>query len=99
MRAVCIVASGSNITTGAASASAAIPNTSANTEPQFIRVAATAAAYVKVGASGVTAAAGDILVLPEAPIVLRTHGNSHIAAIQASAAGVVNVCPLEDSHL
>lgn len=94
-----ITASGSNITTGAASASVAIPNTAAGDRPQFVRVACTVAAYVKVGASGVTAAAGDILLNPEHQLLLKVRGHTHVAAIQVSAAGVVNVSPVEEGHL
>jgi hypothetical protein len=89
-----IFATGVTITTGAASASASIPNCVNGTKPKYIRVAATAAAYVKMGA---TAVAGDILIQPGDSVVLAVAGAPTIAAIQVSAAGLVQVSPLEDS--
>lgn len=95
MGALVVAASGSNIDTGAASASAAIPNDSTGSRARFVRVAVTVAAYVKLGQTGVTAAAADMLVNPEQAVVLKVDGFTHIAAIQVSAAGVCNVTPLE----
>lgn len=89
-------ADGANITTSGASASITIPNDSAGVRASFVRVTATVAAYIKPGASGVTAAAaGGILVNPEHELFLDVHGLTHIAAIQVASAGVVNVVPVE----
>lgn len=96
-QAVTVGASGANIVTGAASANAAIPNTSASQKPRFVRLHATVAAYVRCGTTaGVTAAAGDMIVDPATPIVLNVSGYTHIAAIQVAAAGILNITPLED---
>lgn len=92
-----IFATGVNITTGAASASASIPNASNGTKPKFVRVASTAAAYVKIGTAGVTAVAGDMLIQPGDSHVLSVNGCTNIAALQVSAAGIVQISPLEDS--
>lgn len=99
--AIHVVALGANITTSGASANAAIPVTSAGTKPYYIRVTATAAAYVKLGTSGAVAAvAGDMIVQPGDSVILSVGGSSggstHIAALQVTAAGIVNVAPLED---
>jgi hypothetical protein len=99
MSAIGMAASGANITTGAASARIAIPVASGSRKPNFVRVCASVAAYIKPGDSTVTAAAGDMLLNPETPVVLRVGGFTHIAGIQLSAAGVVNVVPLEDIRL
>lgn len=94
--AVSIVKTGSTIGFNATSQSVAIPTDSANTNPKYVRVAATAACYVKIGPSGLKAAAGDILVQPADAVVLNTNGYGYIAAIQVSAGGTMQVSPLED---
>lgn len=92
-----VTKTGANITTGAASASIAIPTASSGEIPRYVRVSATAAAYVKIGGAAVAAAAGDVLVQPgDAVILAIPRGMTNIAAIQDAAAGKVNVIPLED---
>lgn len=94
--AVSIVKTGSIIAFTGTSANVAIPTDSAGTIPKYVRVAANAACYVKVGPSGLTAAAGDALVQPADALILKTHGYGYIAAIQVSAGGTVQISPLED---
>lgn len=89
-------ATGANITTSAASASAALPNASSGQRPRFVRVSVTVAAHVRLGTAGLTAVGTDMLVTPDAPVILQVQGHTHIAAIQNAAAGTVNVYPLED---
>lgn len=86
---------GSTVASGAASASVAIPNDSTGIRASYVWVGCTSAAYVAPGASAITAAAGDLLVTPERPIVLDVHGQTHIAAIQVSVAGTVSITPVE----
>ncbi len=88
-------AAGATITTGAASASIAIPNDSTGTRAKRVVVAATVAAYCRPGASTITAAAGDLLLVPGDHHVLDVGGHTHIAGIQVSAAGVIAVTPVE----
>lgn len=91
-----IFSPGAIITTGAASASVAIPNLSSGNRPNFIRVGATQAAYVRVGTGAQTAAAGDLLVQPADAIILAVGpGTTTIAAIQVTTAGIVQVSPIE----
>lgn len=90
-----IVKAGTAITTSGTSASAALPVNAAGNPPVFVRVAATAAAYVRLGVSSATAVAGDILVQPGDAVILQTSGSTHIAAIQVTSAGVVQVSPME----
>lgn len=97
MNALQIFATGANITTGLTSASAAIPVTSSGALPSYVRLCATVACYAKVGPSTVAAAAGDILINPETPVILYVRGVTHIAAIQAAAAGVLNIAPIENT--
>jgi hypothetical protein len=88
-----ITQSGANITTGASSAAATIPNNSAAAVANRVRVSATAAAYVKFGA---TAAAGDLLVQPGDSMILNVpKGATQLAAIQVTTAGIVNIAPIE----
>ncbi|HEX7644850.1 MAG TPA: hypothetical protein VF472_21830 [Burkholderiaceae bacterium] len=95
--ALCVVATGVQIPTSGVSASASIPNASSGEAPRYIRVAATAAACVKIGSAGVTATTGDLQVQPGDAAVLQVpSGLTQIAAIQVSSAGVVQISPLEN---
>lgn len=91
-----IQAVGTSITTGAASANAAIPNNASGKAPNYVRVQASAFAFIKFGVSGVAATANDILISPNEPEVFIVSGNTFVAAIQQAVAGVVNVTPLEN---
>lgn len=92
-----IVATGVNITTSGTSASATIPNDASGNLPKYVRVACTAAAYVRLGKTTATAVTTDMLINPTGDgIVLQVSGNDKIAAIQVAAAGVVQVSPLEN---
>jgi hypothetical protein len=93
---VSIVKTGSVIAFGAASASLAIPTDSSGALPKYVRVASTAACYIKVGLAGLAAAAGDVLVQPADAVILKIGGCGFIAAIQVSAGGTVQISPLED---
>ena len=95
---VTIVTTGFSAATGAASAATAIPNDSSGRTPSYIRVAARNECYVKLGLSGVTATNQDILVQPADSICLQVpKGITHIAYIQGTGVGQVNVSPLENS--
>ena len=96
MTAPSILKTGSTISFGAASASVAIPTDLSGNPPNFVRVASTGPCYVKVGAASVTAAAGDLLVQPADSAILMVRGCVNIAAIQVSAAGILEVSPLEN---
>jgi len=88
---------GFSAATGAASAATAIPVASDNNRPRYIRVAARNECYVKIGLSGVVATTNDILVQPADSVILQVPANiTHIAYIQGTAAGSVNVVPLEN---
>lgn len=94
---VMIFATGVNITTGAASASSALPVASSGEIARYYRITATANAHVRMGIVGLTALATDAMVVPGESLILETpRGITHVAAIQDSAAGSVNVVPLED---
>lgn len=103
--AITVVAPGVAITTSAASASATIPLDSAGNVPKYIRVSATASAYVRIGNGTPVAAAGDLLVQPGDAVILPTSGYTKVAAIWVSAsggavfsgAGAVQVSPMENA--
>lgn len=93
-----ITKTGANLASGAASTNVAIPTASSGQLPQKVRVTATEAAAVKLGTTGVTAVAGDAMVQPGDPLTLVVpRGITHIATIQITTAGVVNIVPLEDA--
>jgi hypothetical protein len=95
---VTITTVGTTITTGAASANAAIPVASSGEIPRYIRLSATVACHAKLGTSvAVAATANDTLIMPNDSLILVVpRGVTHIAAIQNAAAGQLNVVPLED---
>lgn len=94
---ITVVAPGVNISTSGVSSSVALPVAQSGEVPRYVRVAGTAAGYVRLGTSGVTAAAGDTLVQPADAVVLHVpRGVTHIAAIQDTGAGKINVVPLEN---
>ena len=93
---ITIAVDGSTVTTAAASARIAIPNNSAGTKPLYIRVAATNESYVQMGGSTVVATANSVLVQPADSELLAVGGHTHIAYIQGTSAGKVNITPLED---
>lgn len=93
-----ITTTGASIATSGTSASATIPSNSAGEKPRWIRIAATAAACVRIGKSPQTAVTTDMQVQPGDSVVIAVpSGVDTIAAIQVSAAGVVQVSPLENS--
>ncbi len=92
-----IVATGVSAATGAASARSVLPTDNSGKQPKYIRVSARNECYVRVGDSTVTATGNDILVQPADSIILQVApGHTHIAYIQGTAAGQVNIVPLEN---
>lgn len=94
--AITIAANGNTVTTGAASANIAIPVNSAGAKPSYIRVSATTESYVQMGTSTVAATANSALVQPADSVILAVGGHDHIAYIQGTSSGKVNITPLED---
>lgn len=95
MHAIQITGSGASITTSGSSASVAIPTTASGTVPRYALVTCTAAAYIRPGDSSVTAATTDIILQPNYTIKLNVAGFTNLAALQVSAAGKVNIVPVE----
>lgn len=87
---------GTLITTSGASASGSIPVDASGNRPNYVRVAATAAATVRYGTGAQTAVTTDMLVQPGDALLLNVTRCDTIAALQVTAAGVVIVTPVED---
>lgn len=94
--AISVVVTGVSIATSGTSASANIPLCQSGEIPKYIRIAATAPACVRLGNGTVTAVATDLQVQPGDAVILAVQQLTKIAAIQVSAAGIVQVSPLEN---
>lgn len=95
---VSITTTGANVPTGATSASVPLPVASSGQLAWFYRITTTANAHVRMGIGSATALATDAMVMPsDALIMERQSGVTHFAAIQDTAAGTVNIVPLEDA--
>lgn len=95
---LCVSSVGFSAATGAASARSAIPVNGAGVIPAYVRVAARNECYVKVGTVAVVATTNDILVQNADSVILQIgRGDTHIAYIQGTAAGQVNVTPLNNA--
>lgn len=95
--AISVNAVGTTLTSAVGSSSATIPNDSAGNLPRYVRVSATAAAYVKLGVAAATATTNDILVQPADSFILHIpSGITKIACIRDTADGKVNVVPLDN---
>lgn len=94
--ALSVFATGVAISTSGTSASATIPLMSSGESPRYIRVAASQPACVRLGKTTATAVTTDLQVQPGDAVILCVNGCDKIAAIQVSAAGVVQVSPLEN---
>ena len=90
-----VAAVGFTAATGASTARTAIPADSAGNLPRYIRVAGINECYVKTGNSSVNATGNDMLIQPADSAILTVNGATHIAYIQGTSAGKVNVVPLE----
>jgi hypothetical protein len=93
---VTITAPGITITTSGVSSQVNIPSASSSELPRYIRVAATAAACVRLGNNPV-ATTNDTQIQPgDALILMVPNGITKIAAIQVASAGAVQISPLEN---
>lgn len=93
-----ILKTGVNIATSAASANSPLPTAQSGEIPRYVRIAASVAAHVRLGTgAGTTAVVTDTMVQPgDAITVVVPRGVTYVAAIQDTAAGTVNIVPLED---
>ena len=94
---ITVVATGAVIATTATSAQVAIPNALSGEKPRYIRVAATAAACVRIGKTTAVAVNTDMQVQPGDSVVLHVPlGLDVIAAIQVGGPGSFQISPLEN---
>jgi hypothetical protein len=95
--AITVTKTGVTQASGAASAGGALPTMSSGEIPRKIRIAASAAACVRIGVGAQTAVATDLQVQPGDAVILNVpQGYTNFAVIQVAAAGVVQISPLED---
>lgn len=89
-----VVTDGKTLTASATSLTSTIPLNACGQVPRYIRVVATAQAYVKIGTASVVANGDDFLVQPADAVTLHVPtGVTHIAVY---GSGLVNINPLED---
>ena len=94
---VTIFATGKQQASGAASAGSTLPVMLSGENPRFIRVAATAAASIRLGGAGVVATANDTQIQPGDALIMQVpSGVTNFAVIQVAAAGLVQISPLEN---
>lgn len=87
---------GIRLASGASSVGAAFPAGSVVNTVQRFRVSASVAAHIRIGAGAQTAVNTDLMVVPGESLYLSIPpGITHIAVIQASAAGIVQISPLD----
>ena len=91
-----ITADGSTVTTGVASARIALPVNAAGNKPRYIVVTGTVESYVRLGDVTVVATANSLLIQPADSRHLVVGGCTHIAHIQGTTVGKVNIIPLDD---
>lgn len=90
-----ISVAGTGATTGAASASVAIPNDSSGNRAKYLLVTAQGSSYVLPGASGVTATTSSPIVNAGQALLLDVSGHTHIAHLQLTAGQRVVFTPVE----
>lgn len=93
--AIQILKTGVNIATSGVSAGATLATDTSGAVAKHIRIAASAAAYVRIGVGAQTAVNTDMMVQPGDAVIIATNGSTHVAALQVAAAGVVQVSPVE----
>lgn len=89
---------GFSAATGAVSARTEIPVDGSGNKPNYLRIAARNECYFKIGDSSVAATTNDVLVQNADSVIVQVpKGATHIAYIQGTAAGQINVTPLDNS--
>ena len=90
-----IATNGAGATTGAASATIAIPNDSSGIRARSVMVSVQGATYVMAGNSSVTATTSSVIVNAGEPLELDVLGQTHIAHLQLTAAQRITVNAIE----
>jgi hypothetical protein len=92
---IAVAATGIQVTTGAASGVAAIPNDASGRRARRVRLQALASCYVRPGFAGTTCTANDILLTPSEAVLLEVRQFTHLAHLQESAAARFTMTPVE----
>ena len=90
-----VAAAGTQVTTGAASGTQAIPNDSGGNRARWVRLLALGNCYVRPCLAGGVATTADMLLSPNESVILDVRAFTHIAHIQNAAAEKFNITPLE----
>ena len=93
-----IVQTGVNVVATTTASTVQIPFDSSAGRPRYIRIASTAAAYVKVGNSDVVAVAGDLLVQPADSVMLIAAGCNYISVLALTGTCSVSIAPTDDGR-
>lgn len=92
-----ISADASNVSTGASSAAAAIPDNANGETPEYVLLACSGDAYFKPGQSGVSVTPlNGTLITSASPMILHVKGQTHIAHLQRSTSQALSITPLEN---
>ena len=87
---------GIRLATSGTSAGAVFPTSDTPSTIRTYRVSATAPAHIRMGIGAQTAVNTDFMVQPGEPVMLRVPpGITHIAALQVSGTGIVQISPLD----
>lgn len=92
-------ATGTTVTSGAATANVAIPNDSNGTSARVVMLTAGANAgvHVKLGTTNAVVATANDLMIGATPVVVNARGYTWIAYIQETAATKLQIAPVEDA--
>lgn len=86
---------GTTVTSGAGSASAAIPNAADGNRARFIRVQVTGNCYIKLTKGVGTCTTNDILLSPNFDVILDCKQFDTFSYLQEAVAPKLNITPLE----
>jgi hypothetical protein len=93
--AIAVAATGTTVTSGAASASVAIPNAADGNRARFVRIQAAGLVHVKPGGSAVACTADDMMVSASESVILSVKPFTHIAYLEESAGAKLTITPVE----
>jgi hypothetical protein len=88
-------APGIQVTTSAASGTAAIPNDASGGRARRVRLQALASCYVRPGFAGTVCTTGDLLLTPYAAVLLDVAQFTHVAHLQETAGAKISITPVE----
>ena len=93
--AIHVAVAGTTVTSGAASASVAVPNNSAGVRARVLRLVSPGNVYVKLGNGATTATTSDMMISANLDTYVNTQNFNTIAYLEATAGALLNITPLE----